>query len=265
MERNASTSKLLSMLSRSITVTLASEQITELSKGPEVVSSRFQLWNTLFQIWNVESEAVSSLEVVFSLTLINMTCVFSIFPIDLTGLLWVISLLIVKLFLGNLLNRSFWVKPWLLLWLFKSEDSSSYNILIKLTRAMFLLESFHRSYWVNLKTFGLIMKNCSDYLLYCDRYDFNEFAHFSINCVSWLYYFSYVDILFVTTKLIWKCFRDYLTDRNSTFLGQCGKLNHVHFYGRCLVPSKFRLAFLILKPFWVATMLSFHQSLFLYY
>jgi hypothetical protein len=89
-------------------------------------------------------------------------------------LVWEFSLVTMKLLLGHLLNLFFWLKLWLLLRIFKFEVVSSYNILIKLTRTMFLLEFVYISYWVNVKTFGVTGKFFYGYQLYYDRYDFTD-------------------------------------------------------------------------------------------
>jgi hypothetical protein len=52
---------------------------------------------------------------------------------------------------------------------------SSYMFLIKLFLNVFILEVLHRYYWVNVITFGVIVKNCTGYFLYCDRYGFIGF------------------------------------------------------------------------------------------
>ena len=57
--------------------------------------------------------------------------------------------------------------------------------MIKLIRTVLLLDNFHYSYWVIVKTFGVNVELFTFYLLYCDRYDFiDEIVYFPINCLS---------------------------------------------------------------------------------
>ena len=98
------------------------------------------------------------------------------------------------------------MKLWLYLQIFKSAVASSYIIQINLAQTLFLLENFHISYWVNLRTFGVIVEFFTSCQVYCGRCDFTKLVYFPINCLSWLDFISYVDILSVTTKTILKCF-----------------------------------------------------------
>ena len=68
IKQTASTTELHSLVIRGITITLVSEQSTELSKGPEVVSSRFRTVEYCLPKTKKKkkTEVVSSLEVVSS-------------------------------------------------------------------------------------------------------------------------------------------------------------------------------------------------------